>query len=433
MPSRRSLVEQFSTFLQFEGDRPRPWLTDPRLRRSMEQRLAPLSQTEQRDENFWALFWHQQWLKHRPDLASPPSTRPSPIQQLPQNHLTAFVQDGCYWAAHKTVTRFKNLPYGLADCFQLAIAQFSKILRGFDPAYGSDFATYANATFASLIRETLRQRNEVDICTDWGLLRKLSKKRLTEALQNQGLGEASIQSHVAAWQGFKLHYVPHQATGTRKLTKPDGETLDSIATYYKAQKRDQLSLIRPNAGPAEIEAMLLAAAKAARQYLYPAQVSVNAQRAGQETEFIDSLPETNALSPMESLVEDEARTERQQQRQALGEILGQLLNDLDDDAQTLLGFYYRDGLTQQAMAQALGVKQYSVSRKLSRIRQSMVKQLAAWSQEQQAQQTVSADVDSLHTGPDLDLLNTVSSVLDEWLQQHFATAIAESGSEPIEA
>ncbi len=421
MPSRRNLVEQFSTFLQFEGDRPRPWLADPRLRRSMERRLE--SQAAQQEENFWALYWHKQWLKHQPtDITGQPAVKPNPTQQLPQNHLTAFVQDGCYWAAHKTVTRFKNLPYGLSDCFQLAIAQFNKILKGFDAAYGSDFATYANAAFASLIRETLRQRNEVDICTDWGLLRKLSKKRLTEALLLQGLGEATTKSYVLTWQGFKLHYVPHQATGTRKLTKPDDETLEKIVAYYKAQKRDQLSKDHPDASSEDIETWLLATAKAARQYLYPTQVSVNAQRAGQETEFIDSLPETNELSPMDSLVEEEAQSERQQQRQALGDVLDQLLGELDGDAQKLLGFYYRDGMTQQEMAKALDVKQYTVSRKLSRIRQGMVKKLASWSVEQISPE----DVDNLHTGPDLDLLSTVSSVLDEWLQQHF------SATEPSE-
>ncbi len=420
MPSRRNLVEQFSTFLQFEGDRPRPWLADPRLRRSMERRLE--SQKAQQEENFWALYWHKQWLKHRPkESADKLTVQLNPTQQLPQNHLAAFVQDGCYWAAHKTVTRFKNLPYGLSDCFQLAISQFNKILKGFDSAYGSDFATYANAAFASLIRETLRQRNEVDICTDWGLLRKLSKKRLTEALLLQGLGETTTQSYVLTWQGFKLHYVPHQATGTRKLTKPDGETLAKIAAYYKAQKREQLSPDHPDANAEDIETWLLTTAKAARQYLYPTQVSVNAQRAGQETEFIDSLPETNELSPMDSLVEIEAQTERQQQRQALGDVLAQLLGELDDDARKLLGFYYRDGLTQQEMAKALDIKQYTVSRKLSRIRQGMVKKLAAWSAEQMS----SADVDNLHTGPDLDLLSTVSSVLDEWLQQHFSTNATE--------
>ena len=131
---------------------------------------------------------------------------------------------------------------------------------------------------------------------------------------------------------------------------------------------------------------------------------------------------------MESLVEEEAQTERQQRRQALGKRLEQLLKDLDNDAQQLLSFYYCDGMTQKDMAQALNVKQHTISRKLSRIRQAMVKQLAAWSMEQMAmeqtatEQTASKNVDSSHTGPDLDLLSNVSNVLDEWLQQHFSAS-----------
>lgn len=421
MQPRRDLIAQFSTFLQFEGDRPRPWLTDPRLRRSMERRLGEARAGQ--EANFWALFWHKQWLQHQPlgpqgegaDQSRgddrPPSPAPSCAQQLPQNHLTAYVQDGCYWAAHKTVSRFKNLPYGLADCFQLAIAQFHKILRGFDASYGADFAAYANAAFASLIRETLRQRNEVDICTDWGLLRKLSKKRLAEALGSQGLGEATIRAYVIVWQGFRLHYAPSQASGTRKLTKPDGETLGAIARYYQTQIGQQPALAgnppSPNATPGEIEAWLLTSAKAARQYLYPTQVSVNAQQAGQETEFIDSLVEVDAQTPLEELIASEELQTRQQQRSQLGEVLGGLVQGLDAEAQQLLVFYYRDGLTQQEMAQQLKLKQYTVSRRLTRLRKGMVEKLAQWSSE------------TLHTAPDLDLLNTISSVLEEWLYHHY--------------
>lgn len=445
MQPRRDLLAQFSTFLQFEGDRPRPWLTDPRLRRSMERRLGEGSTWQEanvaghvtgniqgnvQEANFWALFWHKQWLQHQPLEPQSGETQlpaegaakaaPTSAQALPQNHLTAYVQDGCYWAAYKTVSRFKNLPYGLADCFQLAIVQFHKILRGFDAAYGSDFATYANAAFASLIRETLRQRNEVDICTDWGLLRKLSKKRLAEALRSQGLGEATVQAYGIAWQGFKLYYAPTQASGTRKLTKPDGETLGAISRYYASQIREQSGLggetVQRSATPSEIEAWLLASAKAARQYLYPTQVSVNAQQAGQETEFIDSLVDAEAQTPLEELIASEAVQTRQQQRSQLGEVLQGLLQGVDAEAQQLLGFYYRDGLTQQEMAQRLNVKQYTISRRLTRLRRGMVEKLAQWSAE------------TLHSVPDLDLLNSISSILDEWLHQYYRSARADEGA-----
>lgn len=403
MQPRRDLLTQFSTFLQFEGDRPRPWLSDPRLRRSMEQRLAEAR--SQGDANFWALFWHQQWLRLQ--------TQP-PVQRLAQDHLMAYAQDGCYWAAYQTVTRFNNLPYGLSDCFQLAIAQFQKILRGFDASYGADFSSYANAAFGSLIRETLRQQNEIDICSDWGLLRKLSKKRLTEALQAQGLGDATIATYILAWQGFKQYYVPTQATGTRQLSRPDADTWAAIAGDYATESRAHRdrpgAAPLPSASPLELETWLLSAARAARTYLYPTQVSVNAPVAGQETELIDSLVETDALSPLEYWVAEEDNRERYQQRQQLGDWLATLLQDQDEAARQLLELYYRDGLTQQAIAQQLQVQQYTISRRLTRLRKGMVEKLAQWSAQ------------TLHTPLSLDLLNLVSSVLDEWLHHHYRSA-----------
>lgn len=116
--------------------------------------------------------------------------------------------------------------------------------------------------FASAIRETLRQRHEVDICTDWGLLRKISQKRLQEALQSAGLSADDIRAYILAWNGFKTFYVPTNAGTSRKLSRPDDRIWEAIATAYTAQSNQQISI-------PTLEKWLLTAAKAARKYLYP--------------------------------------------------------------------------------------------------------------------------------------------------------------------
>ena len=98
--------------------------------------------------------------------------------------------------AYKAGTGFTSAQYGVADCFQIAIAQLDKILKGFNAEQGFDLKNYAIAAFSSLIRDQLRQRKEVDICTDWSLLRKVSQKRLVAALQAQGLTQAEIERYL---------------------------------------------------------------------------------------------------------------------------------------------------------------------------------------------------------------------------------------------
>ncbi|MCU0566588.1 MAG: sigma-70 family RNA polymerase sigma factor [Oculatellaceae cyanobacterium Prado106] len=400
MRSREGLVEVFSTFLQLDGDRFQTWITDPRLRRSMEQRLGQSkSDAAGLSENYWALYWHKTWQGQ---------TAVESFQAIARGHLTAHIQESCYWVAQKTAATFVTSQTGLADCFQMAIAQIDKILKGFDSQQGFNFKSYASAALNSIIRETLRQKQEIDICTDWGLLRKISQKRLTEALQSAGLATSAIAPHLLAWDSFKLIYIPPQANGTRKLPKPEPETWEAIAQRYNQERLGQ-SIPTP-ATAATIEKWLLACAKAARTYLYPNLISINTPKPGQESgEFLDDLADqvqTDSLLS-ELIAEEEVQT-RQTQRQQLQEVLIVALKNLDGEARSLIQFYYAEKLTQQEMASRLNMKQYTVSRRLTKARESLLLTLAQWSQQ------------TLHISPSADLLKYTSSALEEWLETYFA-------------
>ena len=171
MLSRQDTVEIFSTFIQFDYDRFSTWAVDARLRRSMRQSKAKIP--TENSENFWALYWHQIW-QVQPD-------------SLAREHLAAYLQESCYWSSTKTITGFTSTQYTVPDCFQVAIAGIDKVLKGFDRERGFNLKSYAGITFGNLIRELLRQKREIDICSDWSLLRKLSQKRLSEALADAGL------------------------------------------------------------------------------------------------------------------------------------------------------------------------------------------------------------------------------------------------------
>lgn len=400
MRSRQTLIETFSTFLQFEGDVPSQWVTDARLRRSMQQCLG--ENRREQSEQFWALYWYKRWVS---------ALEGAVLKARSQDHLAAYLQEACYWSARRILAQFSTLQFTVADCFQIAIVRVQKVLQGFDPHQGFSLANYASALFSSTIRDILRQRQEVDICTNWALLRKVSQKRLTEALQQAGYAPDTVQSYVLAWQGFKQIYVPTQATGSRKLPKPDAETWSKIAAAYhaasKADRPRQSALLPPET----LEHWLNTAAQAVRTYLNPSLVSINAPKLGQDSgELLDDLTDADRESLLSELIAEEEAYERKTQRQDLSQVLAAAIAQSDPELQQILDLYYRQQHTQQEMADALGLKQYTISRRLTRAKERLLKQLALWSR------------DTLHTELTPALIDSMGTLLEEWLQQYYGTA-----------
>lgn len=397
MQPRTALLAIFSTFLQFETDHVHTWASDPKLRRSMQIHLEQSQKTDL-SAKFWSLYWHKLWrVESQPDS-----------QKVSAGHLSAYLQETCYWTAQKTAARFSSSRYGVSDYFQIAMAQVDKILKGFNSDQGFNLQNYASATFASLMRETLRQRREIDICSDWALLRKLSQKRLVEALKNNGVPQETIDSYVLAWVSFKEIYVPQQATGTQKLEKPGAAVWVEIATQYNQERTTQLPPNTAAITVEDLEAILMTCTKAARAYLYPSQISINTPRPGQDAgEFLDQLANIEQASLLEEMIATEELHTRQSQHQQLGEVLMATIHQLDQPSQALLQLYYSQAYTQQQIAEKLEMKQYTISRRLTKLRKTLLTALATWSQE------------NLHISPDSDILKAMSSSLEEWLTGHY--------------
>lgn len=407
MHARQDLINAFSSFIQFEGDRFQSWLSDPRLRRSMERQGAARAASPANPslspqvERSWAVYWHRQWQQQPQGIA--------------QDHLLAYLQEACYWVAYKLSSRFASSQYGTSDCFQMAIAQLDKVLAGFDTSQGHDLKHYAGTTFRSLIRDALRQRKAIDICTDWSLLRKVSQKRLVAALEAQGLTPNAVEPYRLTWQIYNRLYAPTAGTGSRRMSVPNAQTWAAIAEQFNRERHSlpaeagaESAAGLKTVTPKQVEAWMVSAAKALRSYLYPGTVSMNATRPGEEgTEYIDSFSDEDRASPMGELLAHEAAAERQQQYAQLGEVLGQAVASLESSAQKLLRLYYSGDLTQTEIADQMGIKQYSISRQLSRIRKALLLELAAWSEK------------TLHISPSPDLLNHTSAALEEWLSAQY--------------
>ena len=391
MRPRQDILEMFSTFLQFDADRFYGWATDAKLRRSM---LNCQKQSPQQDAEFWSLYWH----KSR-------QTQP----QLATLHLYAYLQETCYWAAKKISTYFVSSQYTLADCFQLAIASVDKIILKFNSAQGFSLKKYAGVAFTSVIKEDLRQRQEVDVSTDWALLRKLSHKRLEQSLEHLGLSKETIAFYLLAWNCFKNIYVPTQASSTRQLKPPDPGTWSAILTLYNAQRQGIRHPPEPEVSAQTLEKWLVACAKAARSYLYPPLTSINIQKPGQDSgEWLDNLPQLQGETPLTNLISLEEEQTRQSQQQQIATVLAAAIAKLDPEIQQLLQLYYAQSLTQQDIAQQLSMKQYTVSRRLSKSRELLLQALAQWSQQ------------TLHISLTSDVLKNISAVLDELLSSYYS-------------
>lgn len=437
MRSRSTPLESFSSFLQFEADRPTQWAIENRLYRNMQRHLQQWGETMHPDhsqtttqvhspsqkqppaqdhsnrqrnpqtDRFWALYWHKAW---QISLEKPNLSPTAPTRNLPLDHLNAYLQETCYWVVNRIRSQFNQTQYSLSDCFQVAILRVPKILQGFDARQGFGLTNYASMVFNTTLRDALRQQQEVDICSPWALLRKTSHKRTIEALTQAGFSSETIEQYGLACQIFKMIYVPTQASSTRQLPRPDEETWTKILQAYQQQSIHQQSIVRssPKLDIAAIEQALNKTAQAIRNYLNPNTVSLNAPRPGQEEgEWQDHLTDDSAGSLLSELIQEEELQARIEQRSQLSTILQSGLDQCDAETRSILSLYYGQSLTQQQIAQQLGIKQYTISRRLTRSKEKLLRHLALWTR------------DDLHISLTADVLQSMGAVLDDWLQTHY--------------
>jgi RNA polymerase sigma factor (sigma-70 family) len=194
------------------------------------------------------------------------------------------------------------------------------------------------------------------------------------------------------------------------LARPDDAVWTAIAQLYNFQRQTQLSSPGAESSPETIEKWLVASAKAARAYLYPNMASLNAPRGDDDSggEFQDFLPQLKQESLLTEIVAEEELVERQSQQSEISGVLLAALNELDAEAQNIIKLYYSENLKQQEIAKQLGVKQYTVSRRLTKSKDVLLLKLANWTKE------------SLHISLNSQVLNYINTVLEEWLQAHYS-------------
>ncbi len=409
MRPRKELIDLFSTFVQLEADRFHHWVVDVRLQRNMQRYLKAAANRETSiSEAGWALYWHQRWTKE--DGSTPSS--------LPLGHLSAYLQEPCYWAAQQMMGKFTSVQYGLSDYFQIAIAEMPTVLKRFQCDRGANLKTFASIAFPSLLKDHLRQRQEMHLCTPMGLLRRVSKKRFLEALRQAGLSTSAIAQYRLAWRCFNALYVQPQM-GTQQLPPLDRTLWSAIADLYNQERRSQFDPSASDCPPEMMERWLNQCATWVRSYLYPAIESLNVSRTGAEAgnEIQDTLSDPLQESLLGELVVQEEIQERLLQQIQLRDQIVAEIGTLDAQFQKLLRLYYQQGLTQQQIMQELNLSQATVSRRLTKAREAVLMALVKWSQQ------------TLNSPPNPTLIKDMSAALEEWLGVYYGSLNPVSGSE----
>lgn len=391
MRRRQEITVMFSTFVQLEGDRFSKWLTDTKLYRNIQNHLER-SPSALKSENFWAQYFHKQW--H------------SGFNNLARMHLLAYLQEPCYWSASKAVAKFTLSQYTLADYFQMAIAELETILKDFNPEKSSSLKAYAIAAIPSRLKDILRQRKEADLCTNWALLRKVSKKLLSEALSEAGLSESAIAQYRLAWTCFNELYIQNQPGGTSKLPEPNRQLWEAIANLYNHQRQSQLTQPTLACNAQTIEQWLTQTALYVRAYLFPPVKSLNALKEDDDTTVTFDLPDPSSDSPMADIIAEEDVQNRQNQISQMSGVLLKALQSLDVQSQEVLKLYYQQGLTQQQIMQQLQMSQPTVSRRLVKGRESILAALIKWSQD-------------LNISVNSNQIKDMSLALEEWLRNQY--------------
>jgi RNA polymerase sigma factor (sigma-70 family) len=386
----------FSTFIKWEAGRFRGWIPDPKLRRSMQSALdnpPDRPDSERRDpESFWVKHWHQIWQSQTASLA--------------ELHLYAYLQEPMYWAAGTMLNKFTSSQRNLEDYFQDLPSYVRIVLKKFDATAGN-MKSLAGVIFLNSLRADVRRKGEASLCTTWGLLKKVGKKRLAEALEQGGLSKDLINQYCLAWKCFKAVYVPIQLGGTQRLPEPTPEQWEAIANLYN---QERLNLVPPaQVGRAIlIKQWLTHAESLARREMYPAVKSLNAP--SEDGSSVETDIPDGPGSLVDVLIETENIWDRQTQQSEVFQVLMDTLNGFDPEWQQVLKLYYCEDLTLQQIAAHLAKPYTWVQRRVARSHKRLLEALVEWGQMGEAHQG------EVNISLIPDQVKRRGAVLEEWLK-----------------
>lgn len=394
MQPRRNVIDKFSAFLILSKES-QTWMRSPKLRRSMERVIK--QSDEDSNIHFWESFWCNQIHTEKSKIAT--------------EHLYSYLQETCYWESLKIHRSFPSLNSEVEDLFGMTVPHVRNAIQKYNPNVGSRFSSYAAVVVKHGLHEELRKNKEVELSSKWGLLRKITRKKLNEALNASGLSQNTIEQYLLAWKSFKELYIPSEARNTRKLSGPDTETWQTIARDYNSRRMEELPVNTASASSAELTEWMEFAADSIRSYLTPVQSSLDKIMTDEgETTLLNLIADEDA-NPMELAINE---LDAQLLASNKSELAGALA-EIDTDLQQVLELWLGKQVRQTDIAKQLNIEQYQVARKIKKARKEILRKLA----ERMSKLSSEKDV---HIQLSSSLLKECGHYLDAWLSDHFAVS-----------
>ena len=167
---------------------------------------------------------------------------------------------GLIWSIAR---RFTGRGTELEDLYQLGCLGFLKAVEGFDPAYGTQFSTYAVPKISGEIRRFLRDDGAVKVSR--GIKEQAAAIRQTRNLLIQALGREPTVMEISRQTGFtpeEIAIAENATAATESIQRETGEegfSLEHILTDTESEERmvERISLIQAIDRLGEREAMVI--------------------------------------------------------------------------------------------------------------------------------------------------------------------------------
>ncbi len=185
--------------------------------------------------------------------------------------LTAYLQKSCWYLAqgfYQTRVARSSLrrQYSLEDCFQVLdeIACKPKpLLKSFRlDQVSTTVKTYAERKLKGRLQKVVLNA-ALDSCSDWSLLRYLSRKELAESLRASGYSTAQINQYSLVVDCFREVYQTQQVR-QNALPPPTAAQLAQIAQCYQHYRRGAVAVLK-----ASVAESLSICIRAVRAYRHP--------------------------------------------------------------------------------------------------------------------------------------------------------------------
>ncbi len=336
-------VAKFSTFIKVDDSNldSKRRQNGPKLERNVRELLEfkPQIRTEQDLVNYWLnlVLKNQHLLRIILEKKNDNCQKLQPKEQEilnARNHLSAYLDEVCYWQALKIYDQLQPYNYNLEkkEIFSMAreVAANPEVFNKYDFRRAS-FKTFAGKVIYGKVLHELRKRRERERYFPTGLLRNISDFRLRDYISQAISNSSEIERYLLAFKSLKEIYNSTIKEENKILEILSNKQLENIAKLYEKQSPNKEKITSQ-----EINKLL--------------DTCVQTIRDGMTTiEFLDATDIGNVVALYDAIDETD-KVEYLELHQQIKEVLVNKLLSFPDNSQKMLELKYGLNLTNTDVA-----------------------------------------------------------------------------------